>query len=116
MAHHENTHRRGRFHQSARVADVAHPLRRVHIALNGKEAVDAVKQATDQKTPYDLICMDILMPEMDGKEAVNHVRAMEQARGILSTSGVKIIMTTRRALARPRPKRCRADRGWYRTA
>jgi two-component system, chemotaxis family, chemotaxis protein CheY len=65
-----------------------------HIAVNGKEAMEAFRMATDSKSPYDLICMDIMMPQMDGKEAVKQVRAIEEARGVLSPCGAKIIMTT----------------------
>ncbi len=65
-----------------------------HIAVNGWEAVEAFRSAWEGGQPYDLICMDIMMPEMDGREAVRHVRKIEEARGIPSSAGVKIIMTT----------------------
>ena len=65
-----------------------------HIAVNGKEAVEACRSALERGQGYDLICMDIMMPEMDGREAVKQVRALEDVRGIFSTRGAKIIMTT----------------------
>ena len=38
--------------------------------------------------------MDILMPEMTGREAVTRIRASEESQGILSTTGAKIVMIT----------------------
>jgi two-component system chemotaxis response regulator CheY len=65
-----------------------------HIAVNGREAVEAFRAALATGQHYDLVCMDIMMPEMDGHEAVKQVRALEQAGGISSSAGTKIIMTT----------------------
>ena len=66
----------------------------IHIAVNGKEAVAAVQAAMETGAPYDLICLDIMMPEMDGREALKQIRGMEEGRGIISTRGAKIFMTT----------------------
>jgi len=65
-----------------------------HIAVNGKEAIAAFRAGQQSGNHYDLICMDIMMPEMDGKTAVREIRAIEEAGGTLSSDGVKIIMTT----------------------
>ena len=45
-----------------------------HIAVNGKEAVQAFRAALEGGTKYDLICMDIMMPEMDGYQTMEHIR------------------------------------------
>lgn len=66
----------------------------VHIAINGREALDAYTQAEAEGEPYELICLDIMMPEVGGQEVLREIRAAETARGIRLGEGVKIIMTT----------------------
>lgn len=65
-----------------------------HVAVNGKEAVDAVRAALDTGEPYNLVCLDIMMPEQDGHEALKHIRAEEKQRETIYTDGAKIVMTT----------------------
>ena len=65
-----------------------------HVAVNGREAVEAFRAALQRGEPYQLVCMDIMMPEMDGREAIGHLRAVEEAHGVRSTVGAKIVMTT----------------------
>lgn len=65
-----------------------------HVAVNGAEAVQAFAAAQKAGAPYDLVCLDIMMPEMDGQEALQALRQGEEAAGVRSTRGTKIIMTT----------------------
>ena len=70
------------------------PFFEVHVAVNGKEAWGAIQGAAARGAPYDLICLDIMMPEMDGQALLKEVRRDEDARGVPLGEGVKIIMTT----------------------
>ena len=65
-----------------------------HAAVNGIEAVEAVQAALETEEPYQLICLDITMPGMDGQEVLKRIRQMEVAKGIKSMQRVKVIMTT----------------------
>jgi two-component system chemotaxis response regulator CheY len=65
-----------------------------HVAINGKEAVAAVKLALNSGEPYELVLLDIMMPGMDGQEVLKRIRRMEEEKGIKSTFGAKIIMVT----------------------
>ena len=66
----------------------------IHIANDGDEAVDCFATALERHNPYDLVCLDIVMPAMDGHEALRRMRDMEQQCGTDSSHGAKIIMTT----------------------
>jgi two-component system, chemotaxis family, chemotaxis protein CheY len=66
----------------------------LHVAVNGKEALEAVRVSLETNDPYDLICMDIMMPEMDGHSALKEIRSMEEAKGISQAKRAKIFMTT----------------------
>jgi two-component system, chemotaxis family, chemotaxis protein CheY len=65
-----------------------------HVAVNGKEAVEAVRAALELGAPYDLICLDIMMPEMDGQQALKAIRALEESWMIIHSRNSVIIMTT----------------------
>ena len=64
------------------------------IVKNGKDAVKAVRVALEADQPYNLICMDVVMPQMDGHQAVRVIRALERTQGFHPNTRAKIIMTT----------------------
>ncbi|NQV35158.1 MAG: response regulator [Phycisphaeraceae bacterium] len=70
------------------------PYGTVSTASNGQEAVGAYLDALDKGEPFHLICMDIMMPEMNGHEALSQIRQIERERDIDMLNRAKVIMTT----------------------
>ena len=64
------------------------------IVVDGAEAVQAFDLAWEEGQPYDLICLDIMMPKVDGQQALRQIRDREKELGIRGSSEVKVIMLT----------------------
>ena len=65
-----------------------------HIAVDGKEALFAFNQALAEESPYDVICLDIMMPEMNGQEVLKTIRQIEEKKNLFGKDSVKVIMVT----------------------
>ncbi|HEV2197890.1 MAG TPA: response regulator [Candidatus Acidoferrum sp.] len=55
---------------------------RVVVAANGREALAALEKAALEKETFDILFMDVQMPEMDGFEATAAVRKKEKSSGL----------------------------------
>jgi two-component system chemotaxis response regulator CheY len=61
-------------------------------ASNGKLGYDLFEKAIIEGRPYDLICSDILMPEVDGHELVRRIRSREASLPVVDYIRTKIFM------------------------
>ena len=76
------------------LADMLEPYGQCDFAYDGAEAIDAVRLSLEDGTPYDLICLDIMMPGVSGHEALRAIREMEAKHGLRGSDVTKVIMTT----------------------
>lgn len=64
------------------------------VTVDGEEAIEAFSMALESGEGYDLICLDIMMPIVDGYQALKAIREIEKEKKIPEENSVKIIMTT----------------------
>lgn len=61
-------------------------------AADGREAVALFTAALAAGTPYDLVVMDILMPELNGHDALAAIRRLEAEYGLAEEQRVPAVM------------------------
>ncbi|ORC36506.1 response regulator [Marispirochaeta aestuarii] len=64
------------------------------VVVDGEEAVLAFSESLENDDPFDLVCLDIMLPKKDGQQVLKSIRNLEASRGIEGSEGVKVIMTT----------------------
>ena len=64
------------------------------VTVDGMEAIEVFLMSLEEGNYYDLICLDIMMPEVDGLKALKTMRKLEEERNIPESDRAKVIMTT----------------------
>ena len=66
----------------------------VEVAVDGMEAVDMYMDSIKKNDRYDLLCLDIMMPKVDGRKVLKVIRQIEKQQNIPAEEHLKIIMMT----------------------
>ncbi len=64
------------------------------VTVDGMEAIEVFISALQEENYYNLVCLDIMMPEVDGIKALKTIRLLEKERELPKDKCAKIIMTT----------------------
>jgi len=74
------------------LAEILSPYAACDIAGDGRAGLSAFEQALTAAAPYDIIFMDVMMPGMDGHQALEGIRHLEQTQGVPVSQAAKVIM------------------------
>lgn len=64
------------------------------ITVDGMEALEAYLMALQEDLPYDLICLDIMIPKVNGVKVLKSIREMERKKRVRKNKRVKVIVIT----------------------
>ena len=73
------------------------PLGECELVESGKEAIEAFKKASENLAPFDLMTLDIAMPEVDGTAVLYTIREIEREKNIPKEKQIKMLMVTSRS-------------------
>jgi two-component system, chemotaxis family, chemotaxis protein CheY len=63
-------------------------------ASSGLEALDMIQESYGQGSPYQLVCLDVMMPGMDGIELLEAIQDLEKSKGLSAEQKVKVMMAS----------------------
>ena len=66
----------------------------IDVTENGQMALNLFTQKLEKGDGYDLVCLDIMMPRLNGHEALEAIRLIESKQESAPIKRAKIIMTT----------------------
>lgn len=70
------------------------PYGECYFAENGKEAIEQIQKKISEKKMFNLIFLDIMMPELNGHDVLKKVHELEQKHHLNFKDNMRIIMTT----------------------
>lgn len=76
------------------LADIMSPLGRVVATGEGKAAIEIYRTALEESAPFDLMILDVSMPDLDGRHVLSAIRNLERSRKIPRTT--RIVITSAR--------------------
>ncbi len=77
-----------------KIAKIMQGLCNADAADCGQEALDRYRRSLADNAPYDLITLDVSMPDMDGRKVLKMIRKLEFEHGVPTNRQVKILMIT----------------------
>ncbi|MEW6266799.1 MAG: response regulator [Thermodesulfobacteriota bacterium] len=77
-----------------KLVTILESLGRIEAVDNGRDAVTLFRKAWEEEEPFDLVCLDVSMPGLDGTEVLLEIREIESSLKVTREKPAKILMIT----------------------